>query len=65
MFIFEVEIGFCFNFCSQSFILFQMALDQSQNQSILDDSLSTTTTQSIQQKHAHGSIVRIRLENFM
>jgi hypothetical protein len=43
-----------------------MSSDQSQNQSILDDSLSTTTTtQSIQQKHAHGAIVRIRLENFM
>jgi len=43
-----------------------MTLDQSQNQSNLDDSLSTTTmTQITQQKHAHGAIVRIHLENFM
>jgi hypothetical protein len=42
-----------------------MTLEQSQNQSNLDDSLSTTMTQSTQQKHAHGAIVRIRLENFM
>ncbi len=42
-----------------------MALDQSQNPSNLDDSLSTTMTQSTQHKHAHGAIVRIRLENFM
>ncbi len=49
---------------SKSF-LFQMALDQSENRSILDDTLSTTMSQSIQQKHAHGAIVRIRVENFM
>ena len=42
-----------------------MTSEQSQNQSNLDDSLSTTLTQSIQQKHAHGAIVRIHLENFM
>ncbi|CAF1014819.1 unnamed protein product [Rotaria sp. Silwood1] len=42
-----------------------MTLVQSQNQSNLNDSLSTTMTQSISQKHAHGAIVRIHLENFM
>ena len=43
-----------------------MALNQLQNQSNLNDSLlSTTMTQSTTHKHAHGAIVRIRLENFM
>ncbi|UJR30262.1 hypothetical protein I4U23_017800 [Adineta vaga] len=41
-------------------------MDQSENQSVLNDTLSTTTmSQSVIQKHAHGAIVRIRLENFM
>jgi len=42
-----------------------MIFEQSQNQSTLNESLSTTMSQSVQQKHAHGAIVRIRLENFM
>lgn len=42
-----------------------MTHDESQNQSTLNDSLSTTLTQGPSQKHAHGAIVRIRLENFM
>ncbi|CAF1134302.1 unnamed protein product [Adineta ricciae] len=41
-------------------------MDRSENQSILNDTLSTTTmSQCETQKHAHGAIVRIRLENFM
>jgi len=42
-----------------------MIFEQSQNQSTLNESLSITMSQSVQQKHAHGAIVRIRLENFM
>lgn len=38
---------------------FQMSI----NPSNLNDSSLSTTTNS--QKHAHGAIVRIRLENFM
>jgi hypothetical protein len=42
-----------------------MTLVQSQNQSNLNDTLSTTISQSTTPKHAHGAIIRIRLENFM
>ncbi|CAF0981262.1 unnamed protein product [Adineta steineri] len=42
-----------------------MTLDRTENQSNLNDTLSTTISQSTIQKHAHGAIVRIRLENFM
>lgn len=43
-----------------------MTMDRSENQSILNDTLSTTTmSQCETQKHARGAIVRIRLENFM
>lgn len=42
-----------------------MIFEHSQNHTTLNDTLSTTISQSVQQKHAHGAIVRIRLENFM
>ncbi len=66
--LFNLNLLFRFVFENLHSLLFQMTLDQSQNQSNLDDSLSTTTTtmtQSITHKHAHGAIVRIHLENFM